>query len=85
MARGFFENDMSSRDVRKARQSHGRNASSPALPMSAALEALGSHLRDRPRVKASAPAAPAPAPRAARTQPKAPQPRARQAIKVEGK
>jgi hypothetical protein len=42
---------MSSRDVRKARQSHGRNALNPALPMSAALEALGSDLRDALRTR----------------------------------
>ncbi|WP_211606164.1 hypothetical protein [Paraburkholderia nemoris] len=40
---------MSSRDIRKARRQHGRNALNPALPMSAALEALGAHLRDARR------------------------------------
>ncbi|CAB3744258.1 hypothetical protein [Paraburkholderia rhynchosiae] len=44
---------MTSKDVRKARQSHGRNALNPALPMSAALQALGSHLRDARRAPSS--------------------------------
>lgn len=74
---------MSSRDIRKAQRQHGRNALTPALPMSAALKALGSHLRDARRVKASAPAAPAP--RVARTQLEARATCMRPAIKAKGK
>ncbi|MFM0385868.1 hypothetical protein [Paraburkholderia dipogonis] len=60
---------MSSRDIRKARRQHGRNALNPALPMSTALEALGAHLRDARRT----------------TRPKAPASGVRPAINTKGK
>ncbi|MFM0060620.1 hypothetical protein PQR64_33855 [Paraburkholderia phytofirmans] len=41
---------MSSRDVRAQRKALSRNALNPP-PASAAIEALGSHLRDAPRTK----------------------------------
>ncbi|MGT2471653.1 hypothetical protein [Paraburkholderia terrae] len=73
---------MSSRDIRKARQAHGRNTLNPALS-GAALDSLRAHLRDGRRVSASAPAAPAP--RMSRTQSEAQAIRVRPAINVEGK
>jgi hypothetical protein len=60
---------MSSRAIRAARRQHGRNALNPALPMSAALAALGSHLRDARRT----------------TSTKRPQDRAAQATQTKGK
>jgi hypothetical protein len=41
---------MSSRDIRKARRQHGRNALNPALPMKAVLEAIRGHLHDARRI-----------------------------------